>query len=223
MSSEKANDLQVEEAGSDRPTSPVGPKAYPSRIANPAPAGIFSFASTTFMLSMYNVNVRGVHEPNVVVGMAIFTGGLLQFMAGMWEFPRGNVFGATAFSSYGCFWMSYATIFIPASGILAAYDNDPQGLRNALGIYLVTWFMVTFLFALVCIRKNNSFVILLSVLTIAFILLASAEFTGKAVLTKAGGVFGIITALIAYYIGFSEMLSAERRPIGRLPIGAWDS
>ncbi|KAJ3506032.1 hypothetical protein NLJ89_g7101 [Agrocybe chaxingu] len=167
MSSEKANDLQVEEAGSARPTTPLVPNARPSRIANPAPAGIFSFASTTFMLSMYNVNVRGVHEPNVVVGMAIFTGGLLQFMA--------------AFSSYGCFWMSYATIFIPASGILAAYDNDPQGLSNALGIYLITWFMVTFLFALVCIRKNNSFVILLSVLTIAFILLASAEFTGMAV------------------------------------------
>jgi succinate-acetate transporter protein len=44
---------------------------------------------------MYNVNARGVHAPNVVVGMAIFTGGLLQFMAGMWEFPRGNTFGAT--------------------------------------------------------------------------------------------------------------------------------
>lgn len=27
--------------------------------------------------------------------MAIFTGGLVQLLAGMWEFPRGNVFGAT--------------------------------------------------------------------------------------------------------------------------------
>jgi hypothetical protein len=44
---------------------------------------------------MYNVNTRGIHTPNVVVGMAIFTGGLLQFLAGMWEFPRGNTFGAT--------------------------------------------------------------------------------------------------------------------------------
>lgn len=58
-------------------------------------SGLFSFASTTFILSMYNVNARGIHAPNVVVGMAVFTGGLLQFMAGMWEFPRGNTFGAT--------------------------------------------------------------------------------------------------------------------------------
>lgn len=44
---------------------------------------------------MFNVNTRGIRTPNVVVGMAIFAGGLLQFIAGMWEFPRGNVFGAT--------------------------------------------------------------------------------------------------------------------------------
>lgn len=44
---------------------------------------------------MFNVNTRGVHTPNVVVGMAIFSGGLVQLLAGLWEFPRGNVFGAT--------------------------------------------------------------------------------------------------------------------------------
>lgn len=58
-------------------------------------SGLFSFASTTFILSLYNVNARNIHTPNVVVGMACFSGGLAQFVAGMWEFPRGNVFGAT--------------------------------------------------------------------------------------------------------------------------------
>lgn len=113
MSFEKDNGSdQMEKGLTQRP---------PSRIANAAPAyvssdsedssllqstdatplwfffssGLFSFASTTFLLSLYNVNARGVHTPNVIVGMAIFTGGLLQFIAGMWEFPRGNVFGAT--------------------------------------------------------------------------------------------------------------------------------
>ncbi|KAF8178036.1 FUN34 transmembrane protein [Pholiota molesta] len=191
----------------------------PSRIANPGPAGIFSFASTTFILSMFNVSVRGVSHPNVVVGMAVFTGGLLQFIAGMWEFPRGNVFGATAFSSYGAFWMSYATIFIPSSGILAAYPVGSPELSNAIGVYLITWFMVTVLFIIPCIKRNMSFVILLSVLAFAFALLAAAEFTGSAMAQKAGGAFGIATAMIAYYIGLSEMLEAEARPIARLPRG----
>jgi len=195
-------------------------KQRPSRIANPAPAGIFSFAATTFILSMFNVNTRGIHTPNVVVGMAIFTGGLLQFIAGMWEFPRGNVFGATAFSSYGTFWMSYATIFIPSSGVLAAY-TDPTELGNAVGIYLITWMMLTIVFIIVSIRKSNAFVVLFTVLALAFGLLAGGSFTGMAKLTKAGGVVGIITAMVAYYIGISELLAAEARPVAKLPLGVW--
>lgn len=110
---------------------------------------------------MYIVQTRGISHPNVVVGMSIFAGGLTQFIAAMWEFPRGNVFGATGacpaavtflhihpfpvFASYGSFWMSYGTIFIPSSGILAAY-SDPKELASALGIYLLTWDMVTLFF-----------------------------------------------------------------------------
>jgi len=33
--------------------------------------------------------------------------------AGMWEFATGNTFGATALSSYGGFWLSYAVILTP--------------------------------------------------------------------------------------------------------------
>jgi hypothetical protein len=58
-------------------------------------SGLFSFASTTFILSLYNLQTRSITHPNVVVGMAIFCGGLAQLLAGMWEFPRGNALGAT--------------------------------------------------------------------------------------------------------------------------------
>lgn len=62
------------------------------------------------MLSMYNTQVRHITEPNVVVGMAIFCGGLAQLLAGMWEFPRGNMFGATGqyflLLSEHCYWSS---------------------------------------------------------------------------------------------------------------------
>ena len=120
--------------------------------------------------------------------MAIFAGGLVQLLAGMWEFPRGNVFGATgewplrlhfhftsfdsfymtyetlipyilAFSSYGAFWMSYATILIPSSGIIDAYSKSPpEELSNALGIYLITWGMFTCL--MLCVYKNSNYSIL---------------------------------------------------------------
>jgi succinate-acetate transporter protein len=60
---------------------------------------------------MYNVSARGVKTPNVVLGMALGYGGLVQLLAGMWEFASGNTFAATAFSSYGGFWLSFGAIY----------------------------------------------------------------------------------------------------------------
>ncbi|KAK0186777.1 Gpr1 family protein [Armillaria mellea] len=200
----------------------------PTRIANPGTLGLFSFASTTFILSMYNVQTRGIHTPNVVVGMAIFCGGLSQLLAGMWEFPRGNAFGGTAFSSYGAFWMSYATIFIPNSGILDAYGTAVSELSSALAVYLFSWMIVTVLFFIVSLRKSASFIALFGCLSVTFLLLACSELSassGKATistnLAKSGGAFGIITAFIAYYVGLSELLASEAKAVAVLPIGAF--
>jgi len=193
----------------------------PSSIANPGTLGLFSFASTTLILSLINAQTRGVQEPNAVVGMAIFCGGLAQLLAGMWEFPRGNIFGGSAFTSYGAFWMSFATIFLPGSGILAAYDGKEDQLTSALGIYLVTWTIVTFLFFIVTLRKAVCFIALFGFLTVTFGALAAGMFVGNATVTKVGGILGVITALIAYYIGLAEMLNAEDMAIVRLPLGAF--
>ncbi|KAJ7143830.1 FUN34 transmembrane protein [Mycena epipterygia] len=199
----------------------------PSTIANPAALGLFSFASTTFMLSFYNVSVRGIHTPNVVVGMALFTGGIAQLLAGMWEFPRGNVFGATAFTSYGAFWLSYASILIPGSGIVDSYKDPVTGVLNAaefssaLGIFLFSWFIVTVLLLIASLRKSIAFIALFGFLAITFALLGAGEFTGKEHVTTAGGAMGIITAFIAYYIGLSDLLAAERAAVVGLPTGGF--
>ncbi|KAF5309858.1 hypothetical protein D9619_010502 [Psilocybe cf. subviscida] len=213
-----------------------GQAVRPSRIGNPGALGLFSFASTTFMLSLYNLQTRSITTPNVVVGMAIFCGGLAQLLAGMWEFPRGNVFGGTGeyqyahlhhlsaasgpFTSYGAFWLSYATILIPGSGIIESFANTPpHELHNALGIFLVAWTMVTFLLLIAALRKNIGFITLFAFLTLTFACLAAGELALSTGATKAGGALGVITAFVAYYVGLSELLAAEDMAVTRLPIG----
>src|SRR4030095_6150740 len=72
-------------------------------VADPAPLGLAAFALTTFMLSGHNAGFI----PDIIwVGLALFYGGMIQLLAGMWEFRNKNVFGATAFSTYGGFWLS---------------------------------------------------------------------------------------------------------------------
>ncbi|KAF8623177.1 hypothetical protein AX15_006477 [Amanita polypyramis BW_CC] len=133
----------------------------PSRIADAGAflaKGLFCFMSTTCILSWYNAQIHDITVPNVVVGMALASGGLVQLLAGMWEFPRGNAFAGTAFSSYGAFWASYAIILIPGFGIADAYGNNLQEFRNAIGVYLMTWFIISFFFFVASLRKNIAFI-----------------------------------------------------------------
>jgi len=182
------------------------------KLANPAPLGLFSFASTTLILSLINVQTDHVNTPNVVVGMALFVGGLCQLLAGMWEFAAGNTFGATAFSSYGGFWLSYATIFIPNSGILAAYSTPEteSQLGDALGFYLAVWFIFTFCMLIGSLRSNAGLIALFFFLDLTFMFLTIAEYKpNNPKIAKAGGGFGIVTAFIAYYCAAANMYSRE--------------
>ena len=82
------------------------PTAY---IADPGPLGLAGFAMTTFVLSVFNAGlITTAGLVAVVLPLALFYGGLAQFVAGLWEFRKGNTFGALAFCSFGSFWLSFA-------------------------------------------------------------------------------------------------------------------
>jgi succinate-acetate transporter protein len=207
---------------SDVEASFIHPPPRRSKLGNPGPLGLFSFASTTLILSLYNVNARGIDVPNVVVGMALFCGGLAQLLAGMWEFATGNTFGATAFTSYGAFWLSFATLLIPGSGVGEAYakSKDPVQEVDAIAIYLTAWTVVTFLFFIGSLRKSIGLTVLFFLLTLTFLLLAAADFSKNATIGKAGGAVGILTALVAYYDGLGELLTEDdilTIPLGKYP------
>ena len=101
-------------------------------IANPAPLGLSAFALTTFVLSSINAGWFPAGGTTIIVGLAVFYGGITQLLAGMWEFRKGNTFGATAFSSYGAFWMSLAAISIPGFNIKASLHDA----EAAIGLFL---------------------------------------------------------------------------------------
>lgn len=171
-------------------------------FGNPSPLGLSAFALTTMVLSLVNVHARHNTTPNIVIGLALFYGGLCQLLAGMWEFAVGNTFGATALSSYGGFWMSFAVIFIPFFNIEQAYTT---GFADAVGIYLICWAVFTFLLLLCTLKSTVMFFSLFFTLLMAFILLAVGYFReaeghadGGNIL-KAGGYFGILAACIAWY------------------------
>ncbi|KAJ7473668.1 FUN34 transmembrane protein [Mycena galericulata] len=182
-----------------------------SHIATPGALGFFAFACTTLVFGLSTVTTGGVHSSNIVVGMAISTGGIAQMLAGMWEFPTGNTFGATAFTLFGSFWLAYAAILIPGSGILASYPTVGE-LHTALGFFFTAWFGASLLVTYAALRKPAVFIALFAFLSSAFAFLGVGEFTAVQGVTQVGGALGIVTALIAYYIAVAVLLAADRAP-----------
>jgi len=177
------------------------------KFANPAPLGLSAFALTTFVLSLINVRARGLEEQNLVIALAFGYGGLVQLLAGMWEMAVGNTFGATALSSYGGFWISFAIILTPGGfNIIEDITTaaGPKALTDSLGFYLMGWFIFTFILLLCTLKSTVAFFMLFFTLDMAFLLLAIGNLQTKdsapsVPIIKAGGWFGLMAAFLAWY------------------------
>jgi uncharacterized protein len=161
------------------------------------------------------------------MGLALFYGGLVQLLAGMWEFKTGNTFGATVFSSYGGFWMSFAALFMNCFGFIDPYLTTSGGpylddLNNDLGIYLLAWSFYSLLMAIAAHRSTVALVLLLWLVHMTFLMLCIGKFMGgDLLLQRAGGAFGIVAALVAWYCALAAMLT-EKTSFFRLPLGELD-
>jgi succinate-acetate transporter protein len=174
-------------------------------IANPAPLGLAAFALTTFVLSAANAKLYD--GPQIVIGLAFFYGGLAQMLAGMWEFRTGNTFGATAFTSYGAFWIAFATTL--------QLKLIPPG--NGIGFFLLAWTIFTGILLLACLRTNMALILLFVLLFITFVLLTVGAFTGG-IASQLGGYCGIATAIAAWYAAAAGLMDSSKSAF-RLPVG----
>jgi uncharacterized protein len=186
-------------------------------IADPAPLGLGAFALTTFILSAHNAFGATTAPLLAVFGFAIFYGGLGQFMAGMWEFRNRNVFGATAFTTYGAFWMGVAGFLtLVVTGKVTGGD-----IAQSLGWILLAFAIFNTYMLLWSTRINMAVFLVFLTLELTEILLFIGAFSGAAAgtgLTQIGGLVGILTAIVAWYASAAGVINGmSARPV--LPVG----
>lgn len=174
-----------------------------TKIANPGPLGLAGFAMTTFILSLINAGILSATHTGIVIGLAVAYGGIAQFAAGMWEFRSGNTFGATAFTSFGAFWISFAFILI---GIGFSKDNAPD--NTAVGFYLLAWGIFTALMMLASFRTNLATALVFVLLTATFFVLAVGNFQNSTNIIGIGGYLGLATAVVAWYTALAGVLAS---------------
>jgi uncharacterized protein len=193
------------------------PATASAGIADPAPLGLAGFAGTTLFLSVVNTNMLSGAVTGVVLGLALFYGGLGQLLAGMWEFARGNTFGAVAFSSFGAFWLSYWFLVNHVVGGLK--DAKALDIHHALGLYLLVWAIFTAYMTIAATRVSGAVLAVFVALTLTFVALTIGEFAADPTAmdpngwTKLGGWLGIITAALAWYASLAGVMNATAKRV----------
>lgn len=176
-------------------------------IADPVPIGLAGFAMTTFVLSAVNSGFFGGQTAlPVVLGLTAFYGGLVQLLAGMWAFRKGETFPALAFSSYGGFWLSYFFLvqFIVPSGAIPA-----SVAGSATALYLIGWAIFTFYMTIAALRTSAAVLWVFITLTATYVLLVLAELgVAAGTLLPIGGYVGITCAVTAWYVSFAHVTNA---------------
>ena len=175
------------------------------KIADPGPLGLAGFGITTCILSLINAGVLDAAAMGVVLGLALAYGGGAQLLAGMWEFRKGNTFGATAFTSYGAFWISFYFIVKaePAAGV---------------AWYLLFFGILTFYLWIGSFYLNKALFYVFLTLWITFLFLALGDF-GVGGFKQIGGWIGEVCGLLALYTSAAVVINTTA---GRqiLPVGS---
>jgi succinate-acetate transporter protein len=184
-----------------------------AKTLNPAPLGLMGFGMTTVLLNLVNAGLLGRDALGMILPMGIFYGGLAQVIAGLLEARQGNTFGATAFTSYGLFWLSFVALhFLPALGL-----SDPAS-PTAIAAYLIMWGIFTAFMSIATLNANTALQVVFVSLAILFFILAMGDLTGVASIKILGGYEGIFCGFSAIYLAIAEILN-EIFNKAVLPIG----
>jgi succinate-acetate transporter protein len=200
----------------------VQPTAVQSAIADPAPLGLAGFALTTFLLSAKNADWMSHASGLAFLGYAFAYGGLVQLLAGMWEFRNRNVFGATAFATYGGFWIGlYFWVQNVGGGLLA--KGDIAAFNHDLGWILLAFAVFNTYMLLMSTQVSLAVFLVFLTLELTEIVGAIANFdagshaapTGA---VKIAGYIGIVTAVCAWYASAAGVANGMGGKL-RLPVG----
>jgi hypothetical protein len=160
------------------------------------------FGMTTVLLNLLNARIISPNGMGMILAMGIFYGGIAQIIAGILEYKNGNTFGATAFCSYGLFWLSLvALLMLPTLGLAGAVD------ARSMGAYFVMWGIFTAYMFVGTLKISRGLQVVFLSLAVLFFLLAAAEFTGIADVKTIAGVEGIFCGASAIYVACAQVLN----------------
>ncbi len=182
-------------------------------MANPGPWAVTAFATTSFMLGMFQTGLLNSAGLPIVLPATFFFGGLVQIIVAIMEFTRGNLFAGAVFGTYGPFWVMFG-----AFETLYATSVPATQLNSALGLFLAVFAVITFYLAIASLRTDLVLTVIIWLIFVGLVLLSIGSWDSIANLTKAGGAVVLLFAVLAWYYAASDIIEFT---FGRkiLPVG----
>lgn len=201
-------------AGQDTIDRSLEGRTGESRLADPGAWAVTAFATTSFMLGIYNTNLINAKGVAIVIPVALFFGGLIQIIVGVLEVCRGNVFGAVVFGTYGPFWVIYGMI-----GTLYGTSIPAAALNSALSLFLAMFAVLTFYFLIASFRTDIVLVGVFALILAGLILLSIGYGESSVDVIRAGGWVTLAFAVLAWYHAAGDVIGYT---FGRtvLPMGS---
>ena len=163
--------------------------------------GLLGYGMPGVLLGLANAGL--IQTGSVILGMAIFMGGVAMFTAGLMEWKKGNTYGLAAYGSYGLFWFSFAALLLlPALGLV----KDTGG-ASAMAAYLALWGLFTLILFIGALKMTRALQFVLGTLALVFFLEAAGAATGAGMFTILAGYIGIISGLAAIYTALAPVLN----------------
>jgi uncharacterized protein len=194
------------------PAQQVPPPAK-AGMANPAPWAVTAFATTSFMLGMYQTHLLNNAGVPIVLPAAFFFGGLVQIIVAIMEFTRGNLFAGAVFGTYGPFWVIFG-----AFETLYAASVPPVQLNDATSLFLAVFAVVSFYLAIASLRTDLVLTVIIWLIFVGLVVLSVGAGANKVHVTEGGGWIVLVFAVLAWYHAAGDIIEST---FGRkvLPFG----
>ncbi len=187
---------------------------------DPSALGLFGLAMVTLVASSQKLGLTSGLA--WILPWAIFLGAIAQLIAGILDYKKKNVFGATAFCAYGLFWLGMALswlINLGALGSVLKENVDP----HQIGFAFVGYLILTLFLTVGATTTNKVLFLIFFCIDLLFIGLSVSTFVAEGPLHEGFHMLAafaeLAIALLSFYGSGANVLNNHfGRPV--LPIGA---
>jgi len=189
--------------------SDINVKSMPITVAEPAALGLFGLAIAAFVLGSADLGFTSTSK-SLIIPWVLFFGATAQLIAGLMEFKRKNIFGATVFSIY-----SMTMYAITITLYISIFTDNSNISHYAYGLVSILFFSLIATAA--SLMTNKVLFSILIAVDLAVISLIPHYLNGFS--SQPAGIFLMITSILSFYAAGAILINtmADRTilPLGK--------